>query len=89
MLGKGNRAAMLDWLTESLPSIIAAARYKLAKDGQDSPSRKALRAAVIDRMLAFWKTHQKNPGGQSATPAQARLERGKAAAARVVEELQE
>ena len=85
LLGAGDHPRKLLWLEEHLPNIIAAARYKLAKDGKDDPSQRALRAAVIDRLHAFWKTHQK-PDMRGMSPTQAREERSREAARRVIEE---
>jgi len=78
----------LPWLTDELPSIVAAARAALAEKGVETPTRKQMTAKVKDRLLAFWKWRQGKGATHHLSPAQAREERSRQAALKVVRELE-
>jgi hypothetical protein len=85
---KDDREGKLAWLHTRLPQIVPAARAKLASQGCTSPSRRAMMAAVRERMMAYWTQHQKASAARGRasgrSPAQEREDRTKAAAAAVI-----
>ena len=85
LLGEKEHARKLSWLSAELPSIVTAARADLAAKGNDSPTRKAMTAKVKDRLLAFWKWQEGEGKITRLSPAQAREQRGREAARRIVE----
>jgi hypothetical protein len=86
LLGPENQPEKLVWLDGELRGIVAAAHLRLVEKGNETPSRRALTAAVKERMIAYWN-HQSKAANGSLSPAQRRDRRSDAAVAEVKGEL--